>query len=78
MFSRILPLFLSLLAVLSAAAQREVPRIDIKLADGITLSDLESSKKTWRRAQITIKAAGIGKNITRQHHVDDEEKALPL
>ena len=64
MFSRILPLFLSLLAVLSAAAQREVPRIDIKLADGITLSDLESSKKTWRRAQITITAAGIGKNIT--------------
>ena len=61
MFSRILPLFLSLLAVLSAAAQREVPRIDIKLADGITLSDLESSKKTWRRAQITITAAGIGK-----------------
>ena len=57
MFSRILPLFLSLLAVLSATAQREVPRIDIKLADGITLSDLESSKKTWRRAQITITAA---------------------
>ena len=45
MFSRILPLFFSFLAVLSAAAQREVPRIDIKLADGITLSDLESSKK---------------------------------
>ena len=64
MFSRILPLFFSFLAVLSAAAQREVPRIDIKLADGITLSDLESSKKTWRRAQITIHAAGIGKNIT--------------
>ena len=64
MFSRILLLFFALLAVFPAAAQREVPRIDIKLADGITISDLESSKKTWRRAQITIKAAGIGKNIT--------------
>ena len=57
-------MFFSFLAVLSAAAQREVPRIDIKLADGITITDLESSKKTWRRAQITITAAGIGKNIT--------------
>ena len=61
MFSRILPLFFSFLAVLSAAAQREVPRIDIKLADGITITDLESSKKRGAARRSPSRPQGSGR-----------------
>lgn len=59
-------LFLSLLLAipsLSLSAQRKVPRIDIDLADALTVEDIHRAQKTWRRAEVKIDAAGVGKNI---------------
>lgn len=64
MLRRFLPFLFSLLGVIGLSAQRQVPRIDIDLAEGLTIHDLQAQKKTWRRAQIRITAAGIGQDIT--------------
>lgn len=41
-----------------------VPRIDIRLKDGVTLADIHNNKDKYRRAEITIDGAGIWDNLS--------------
>lgn len=47
-----------------ASTSTRVPRIDIELLDGITLSDIHNAKKTYRRANIKIDGAGVWPDLS--------------
>ncbi len=54
----------TVLADFPAQSAGRVPRIDINLADGLTLAHIHAAKDIYRRAQITIDGAGIWPDLT--------------